>query len=153
MKQHKIVNGRWVIRGLFRRFGLWRGRVRDLKTGRVRELSTRERDRRRAEQKIFDWLRQCERREEARTQGERFDRAYEERLNLKDKDVRPSTLADNWRSFRAVYMPIFGDKLVEEIEVKDVEHFLKHLRSERKVSVRTQRKYLGELRSLGCRRG
>jgi integrase len=146
MKQHKIVNGRWVVRSMFRRLGRWRVRVRDLKTGKVRELSTRERERRRADQRILDWIRQFERREEGGMQGERFDRAYEERLSL--KDVRPSTLADNKRTFKAIYTPRFGDQLVHEIELKDIEQFLKWLRTDRKVSVRTQRKYLSELRSF-----
>ncbi len=140
------MNGRWVVRSFFRRLGRWRVRVRDLKTGKVRELSTRERERRHAEQRILDWIRQFERREEGKTKGERFDRAYAERLSL--KDVRPSTLADNRRTFKAIYVPRFGDQLVHEIELKDIEHFLKWLRTERKVSVRTQRKYLFELRSF-----
>ncbi len=88
--RHQVIAGRWTKRSLFRRGNLWYGRVRDRETGRVYEVSTRERNRNRAEQRIIDWIENRIRSEERDITCAGFEEAFQEWLDL--KDIRPSTL-------------------------------------------------------------
>lgn len=143
--KHKLIGGRWVMRSLFRRGRTWYGRVRDSRTGLLREISTRERDKERGAQKVIDYINELERREQDSPEPGyvRFDLTYEEFLSL--KQVRPSTMRDYRSSFEAVLQPAFGQRLVAEIELADMERFLK---VRRESSPRTRQKHLTMLRSF-----
>jgi integrase len=147
--EFKRVSPRWLLRKLYRRPGStsWYLCLRDQRTGRVFWRSSGEANKRRAEQAALAWIRELERREETVSRGIRFDTAFTEYLRL--KHIRPSTRADYERTFKAVFSPVFAEKLVGEIELKDVEDFLTtwHKRKAT-LSARTKHKYLTELRAF-----
>jgi integrase len=111
-------------------------------------MSTRERSRRRAEQKVLDWIQGLEaaRNEEVVVEGPLFKNAFQEWLDL--KDIRASTLADYTTTFNGVFIPAFGKMFVDEITFEDIELFLNKTRKKRKLSSRTQQKHLTLLRSF-----
>lgn len=147
-KAHRVLNGRWVVHSLRRRRGMWRGRVRDLKNGRVLQRDTHERDRRKAEQAILDWIRLLESRENSTTEPltERFDLRFQEWMEL--KSLRPSSKFDLHCSFRGVFCPTFGERFLDEISPKDIERFLKALETKRRLASKTRQKHLTTLRSF-----
>lgn len=160
MKAHRIF-GEWVVRSLFERDGVWYGRARHLRTRRMRYLSTREKDRRKAEQKVLNWIKKLEAEDQGKPQlGTLFSKAFEEWLGL--KELRASTQREYGYSFTGVYEPFFGEMLVGGIRLEDVERFLVQLRDhrgrrfkeakgwdgERKLSRRTRQKHLSTLRSF-----
>jgi integrase len=142
-KQHTVLGGRWVKRSLFFRGGRWLGRVRDTRTGRIHEISTRETKRAKAEQAVIAWIEERVQKEATATDAIGFKTAYEE--FLKTKVLRPGTEYEYNSSFTGVLLPFFGSLLVEEIERRDVERFLTERRN---VSARTRQKHLTMLRSF-----
>ncbi len=146
-KQHKVVGTRFVVRNVFLVGKTWYGRVRDLETRKMWKVSTRERNKRKAEQFLIKWA-------EDRLKKEKrisvapilFAKAIEEYLSL--KTLRPSTLGEYNACFNGVYLPEFEGKYVYEIAIGDIEHFLKKMESVRKQSSRTRQKHLTNLRSF-----
>ncbi|MBI4585917.1 MAG: site-specific integrase [Planctomycetes bacterium] len=69
--------------------------------------------------------------------------------SLSLKHVRPSTMRDYRQTFASVFTPAFGEKLLDEIELKDVERFLKTWHKRKgEITARTKQKYLTELRAF-----
>lgn len=146
MQDHRIVGGRFIVRSLFQVDRIWYGRVRDLETGRIRKISTRERNRRRAEDFLTDW---CERRiardEAGRTEPRRLRAAFEEWIGL--KQARPSYRLDLETALRGVYLPALGDAVVSDVGLREIERLLADLAA-RGRAARTRRKHLSILRGF-----
>ena len=147
-REFEVIHERWVIRKLYRRerSEFWYAHVRDRETGRVRWFSTGKKDRRKAKQQALNRIKKLEALDQKKTRSIRFDQAFEEFLGL--KDVRAITSKCYKLTFKGVYEPVFGNEILEEIHVGDIERFIKQPREGRESSARTKRKYLSELRSF-----
>ncbi len=144
----EIINARWTVRKSFKRPGsdFWYGAVRDDRSGRVHRVSTGTANGKHARQRVLDWVREQEEREKNLTvAGVRFDVSFEEWLSL--QSCRPITLAGYRSDFNGVYSPAFGERRLDEIDVGDIERFVKALH-DRGAAVRTRSKHITRLRSF-----
>lgn len=149
MRLERILRARWIVHSFHReaRSPYWYVRIRDLRTGASRKLSTRERTRRGAERFVEAWVEE----ESARDAGtpERAARvgpALDEWLET--KSLRPSTLRVYRYDFEGLYKPVFGHLLVADVTRRDVEGFLRDLERVRGLAARTRRKHLTALRGF-----
>lgn len=128
MRQHRVIDGRFVLRSKFLFRGVWHFTYRDKITEIVRKLSTHERDKRKAEQFITDWIKKFSGNQTDTNNLERtFEQAFEEFLAL--KELRPTSKREYDYCFKGVYLPFFKDYLVSDITVQHIEEFLNFSKS------------------------
>jgi len=159
-KAHQC-HGNWVLHALIQDNGFWVGRARNARTGQIRWHSTRETNRRRANQNVIDWVRGLEAQDQGKTKfGVLFSTAFEEWLSL--KDLRPSTAKEYDYAYKGVIKPFFGQQDVSAVHMENVERFLATLKdnrgrkfslakgweSQRKLSRSRRQKYLSFLRGF-----
>jgi integrase len=139
---------RFSVRTPYKRAGseFWYAKVKDLQTGQLQQVSSKEKSRVKASQALRDL---CQERiratEELPVAAKRFDIAYREFLDL--KAVRAVTKATYEIDFD-LYKQTFGEKYVSQIRAGDIEAFLKMLLVERKSAARTRGKHLTALRGF-----
>jgi len=143
-QRYTIIGGRFVLRQLERRGGVWHCRYRDRVSGRIYSRSTRERERRRAERAAVRIVEE----HLQRTAGGRlaeilFADAWDRWL--RDKPGRPATLRDQGAVGRVLARAL-GDRLVSEISHADLSQLFGELAASRAPT--TLRKYRTCLRTF-----
>jgi integrase len=147
--RHRIIGGRIVAHEPRRVAGspCYHVRLRDLLTGRRRQLSTRTLSasaaRRGAEELAWTWLEELEGRVRA---GVLMTSALREYLDAK-LDLRPSTRAGYRRDVEHVYIPRFGLLAVRDVGLADLEAFLAELAAGGR-AWKTRAKHLAWLRGF-----
>lgn len=144
MKAHKIIRGRWVLHRPFLRGGFYTVRVRDIKLGSMRYLSTRQTTLRRAEEEALRWLDTLELTENVEAAVE-FSKAYEEYLATKT-DLRPETRR-TYDTDGRIYAEKFGGRMLKSITIADIEVWLVALH-QKGIAASTQTRWLGSLRTF-----
>ena len=140
----KRLNGRWIIREVYKRDRVYYINVRDDWAGKVYRRSTGLTNKKRAEQFVLDWVADREAREKQEAGGRvTFETAFEEYLG--DLNVRAVTMAGYRRDFQKVYEPFFGGLALDEVTRRGVKDFLK---SRKGSSARTRQKHVTALRSF-----
>ena len=121
--QHKII-GCWVLHSLFKKEkgGCWYARYRHLQNHKVRYYSTKEKVKAKAERKAILFIQRLEEQGTLASDKKKFGDAFQRFMDL--KSVRPSTRNDYETSFTGIYLPTFGDYLVNEISLNVIEDFL-----------------------------
>jgi integrase len=143
---HQIIGGRLVLRSLVKpaRSGNYHARIRDPRTGRMRELSTGERDKARAQRVAVslaeNWLEELQ--GGGRTKPRRFDDAYD--AWLAELDVADSTRKEYELIGRVMGRHFRGH--VHSVDRAAVKAFVARRHAE--VSPRTVAKQLTQLRSF-----
>ncbi len=128
--------------------GIWYGRVRDKRTNRLHKVSSRETQKRKAEQRILEWVEEKLRQEELGiTERVLFDHAFPDWIDQKGQ-LRERVRRGYEMDFNGIYLPAFRGKLIDAIEVRDIEEFKRLLEEKRNLAPRTVQKHLGVLRGF-----
>lgn len=146
-----VVGERMLVRSPFRwppETGVWYGRIRDKKTGRVWKVSSYLKDERKALSYLVKWAEKKIKELEGQVvdlEGRTFGKAFQEWIELRPK-LRPSTRKD-YESAKKGFVKAFGEVLVSEVGPVEVEKYLAELGQNGRAAT-TQQKYLVLLRSF-----